>query len=49
MTDLIIKNNDIELTQSKEPRIDSRLVAKEMGITHKSLMNLIRSNKNCKR
>ncbi|MFQ1055101.1 Rha family transcriptional regulator [Gilliamella apicola] len=46
MTDLIIKNNDIELTQSKEPRIDSRLVAEEMGITHKSLMNLIRSNKN---
>ena len=46
MKDLSIKNNDIELVQSKEPRIDSRLVAKEMGITHKSLMNLIRSNKN---
>ena len=45
MTDLSIKNNDIELVQSKEPRIDSRLVAKEMGIKHKNLYELISKHK----
>jgi phage regulator Rha-like protein len=44
MTDLITKN-DIELIEHKEPRIDSRLVAKKMGIKHLSLMSLVNKNK----
>lgn len=44
MTDLTTKN-DIELIEHKEPRIDSRLVAKKMGIKHLSLMSLVNKNK----
>jgi phage regulator Rha-like protein len=44
MTDLITKNN-IELIEHKEPRIDSRLVAKKMGIKHLSLISLVNKNK----
>ncbi|OCG29416.1 hypothetical protein A9G45_12725 [Gilliamella sp. HK2] len=44
MTDLITKN-DIELIEHKEPRIDSRLVAKKMGIKHLSLISLVNKNK----
>lgn len=42
---MIIKQGDIELVQSKEVRIDSRLVAKKMGIKHLSLMSLVNKNK----
>lgn len=45
MTNLIMKNNDIELIEAKEARIDSRLVAKEMGIKHKNLYELITKHK----
>ncbi|WP_392564729.1 Rha family transcriptional regulator [Orbus wheelerorum] len=45
MKELMIKNNDIELVQAKEVRIDSRLVAKEMGIKHKNLYELITKQK----
>ena len=44
MTDLTTRN-DIELIEHKEPRIDSRLVAKEMGIKHKNLYVLITKHK----
>jgi len=44
-TKMIVKHNDIELVQAKEPRIDSRLVAKEMGIKHKNLYELINKHK----
>ena len=44
-TKMIIKQGDIELVQSKEVRIDSRLVAKKMGIKHLSLMSLVNKNK----
>lgn len=40
----IIKN-EIKLVETKEPRIDSRLVADRMGIKHLSLMTLVNKNK----
>lgn len=36
---------NVELINHKEPRIDSRLVAKEMGVKHISLISLINKNK----
>ena len=44
-TKMIIKQDDIELVQTKDVRIDSRLVAKEMGIKHKNLYELINKHK----
>lgn len=40
-----IIRNEIKLVETKEPRIDSRLVAKEMGIKHKNLYELITKHK----
>ncbi|OCL28421.1 Rha family transcriptional regulator [Gilliamella sp. wkB171] len=48
-TKMIIKQDDIELVQTKDVRIDSRLVAKEMGIKHKNLYELMTKHKNALR